>query len=471
MSAAPLPIALAEVLARGDVWCGDTLASLPEATIPSGHPELDAELPGGGWPRGNLTEFLVDRGGLGELSLLLPALGAIVGRRRLAGAGGAALAAACAVLGGGRGGSGTAGRRACRPAGGMVPGAVAGQRRLCRRPGLAAGRPRCAGLAPSAGGRREAAGFCLFMAVDRNSRQPVAGAAAHRAGRRRGRFELAHTQAPRPAGGTAADSAHSPSRENEPCCGWPCTFPCCRSKRCPCGARLAPSSRAAGCGPATGRRQRPGSLSGTSCRRHSACSPDSPFSSVTRRWNAVRWRASPAGPDGSRRPSASHRRPACCWKSAAACACSAGRRPLSMPCWPGVPNRRIPSPGRRRRRRSLRAGWHRPATARFIRRRWPCRRRSPICPVPCPTGRSKCQHGWRPSACVVSATWLRCRQPACAGASAMARLTTCCVPGAICPTRKSRSPFPKNSPVISNCRPASSMPRRWPSPGSGCSRR
>ncbi len=74
MSTAPLPIALAEVLARGDVWCGDTLASLPEATISSGHPELDAELPGGGWPRGNLTEFLVDRGGLGELSLLLPAL-------------------------------------------------------------------------------------------------------------------------------------------------------------------------------------------------------------------------------------------------------------------------------------------------------------------------------------------------------------------------------------------------------------
>ncbi len=47
MSVAPLPIVLAEVLARGDVWCGDTLASLPGATIPSGHPELDAELPGG----------------------------------------------------------------------------------------------------------------------------------------------------------------------------------------------------------------------------------------------------------------------------------------------------------------------------------------------------------------------------------------------------------------------------------------
>lgn len=74
MSAPPLPAALAEVLARGDVWRGDTLAVLAEASIPSGHAELDAELPGGGWPRGNLTEILVDRGGLGEMTLLLPAL-------------------------------------------------------------------------------------------------------------------------------------------------------------------------------------------------------------------------------------------------------------------------------------------------------------------------------------------------------------------------------------------------------------
>lgn len=74
MSAMPSPLALAEVLARGDVWRGDALASLPDAAIPSGHPELDAELPGGGWPRGNLTEILVDRSGLGEMSLLLPAL-------------------------------------------------------------------------------------------------------------------------------------------------------------------------------------------------------------------------------------------------------------------------------------------------------------------------------------------------------------------------------------------------------------
>ncbi len=75
MSALPLPVALADVLARGDVWRGDTLASLPDAAIPSGHAELDAELPGGGWPRGCLSEFLVERNGIGEMSLLLPALG------------------------------------------------------------------------------------------------------------------------------------------------------------------------------------------------------------------------------------------------------------------------------------------------------------------------------------------------------------------------------------------------------------
>ena len=74
MSAMPLPATLAEVLARGDIWRGDTLPGLPENAIPSGHAELDGELPGGGWPRGNLTEILIDRNGQGEMSLLLPAL-------------------------------------------------------------------------------------------------------------------------------------------------------------------------------------------------------------------------------------------------------------------------------------------------------------------------------------------------------------------------------------------------------------
>ena len=70
---------LAEVLARPDVWRGDRLASAPLPAVASGHAALDAELPGGGWPRGALTELLVDGPGLGELSLLLPALAAVRG--------------------------------------------------------------------------------------------------------------------------------------------------------------------------------------------------------------------------------------------------------------------------------------------------------------------------------------------------------------------------------------------------------
>lgn len=44
------------------------------AELPSGHAALDACLPGGGWPLGAVTELLGDACGIGELSLLLPAL-------------------------------------------------------------------------------------------------------------------------------------------------------------------------------------------------------------------------------------------------------------------------------------------------------------------------------------------------------------------------------------------------------------
>lgn len=71
--------ALAEVLARPDVWRGDCSPQSSALTQPSGYAALDAELPGGGWPRGVLTELLVDGAGLGEISLLLPALRAVCG--------------------------------------------------------------------------------------------------------------------------------------------------------------------------------------------------------------------------------------------------------------------------------------------------------------------------------------------------------------------------------------------------------
>lgn len=69
--------ALAEVLARPDVWRGDRCAVAPLPSVPSGFGALDADLPGGGWPRGALTELLLDGTGLGELGLLMPALRAL----------------------------------------------------------------------------------------------------------------------------------------------------------------------------------------------------------------------------------------------------------------------------------------------------------------------------------------------------------------------------------------------------------
>ncbi len=42
----------------------------------TGFAALDEVLPGAGWPIGSLTEILVDRQGIGELSLLMPALAA-----------------------------------------------------------------------------------------------------------------------------------------------------------------------------------------------------------------------------------------------------------------------------------------------------------------------------------------------------------------------------------------------------------
>ncbi|MGO4576822.1 translesion DNA synthesis-associated protein ImuA [Cupriavidus sp. 2TAF22] len=53
--------------------------------VETGHAALSAELPGGGWPLGALTELLLAEPGVGELRLLRPALVALAaGQRRLA---------------------------------------------------------------------------------------------------------------------------------------------------------------------------------------------------------------------------------------------------------------------------------------------------------------------------------------------------------------------------------------------------
>lgn len=69
--------ALAALLARPDIRRGDAFAAAPAPVLATGFPALDAELPGGGWARGELAELLVDGEGIGELALLMPALAAL----------------------------------------------------------------------------------------------------------------------------------------------------------------------------------------------------------------------------------------------------------------------------------------------------------------------------------------------------------------------------------------------------------
>lgn len=66
---------LARLLEHPAIWRGRSAARLE--VLPSGFAPLDAQLPGGGWPRSGLIEVLIPRFGSGELSLLLPALAAL----------------------------------------------------------------------------------------------------------------------------------------------------------------------------------------------------------------------------------------------------------------------------------------------------------------------------------------------------------------------------------------------------------
>lgn len=57
-----------------DVWQADTLAGTAERILATGDALLDAQLPGGGWPLGALSEVLQPVGVHCEWRLLLPAL-------------------------------------------------------------------------------------------------------------------------------------------------------------------------------------------------------------------------------------------------------------------------------------------------------------------------------------------------------------------------------------------------------------
>jgi len=65
--------ALDLVLQNPAIWRGNDCARVAVPSIPSGFAELDVWLPGGGWPAGALTEIYVERPGIGELQLVMPA--------------------------------------------------------------------------------------------------------------------------------------------------------------------------------------------------------------------------------------------------------------------------------------------------------------------------------------------------------------------------------------------------------------
>ncbi len=66
--------ALAPETLHPDLWRGHQFGRLTENGVPSGFALLDAQLPGGGWPRRALTELLLPHPGVGEIRLLSPCL-------------------------------------------------------------------------------------------------------------------------------------------------------------------------------------------------------------------------------------------------------------------------------------------------------------------------------------------------------------------------------------------------------------
>lgn len=80
LDATPLdrtPTGAASLESIPGLWRGDTLAHVELESLPTGHDALNAQLPGGGWPLGALTEILNEREGIGELRLFFPALAAL----------------------------------------------------------------------------------------------------------------------------------------------------------------------------------------------------------------------------------------------------------------------------------------------------------------------------------------------------------------------------------------------------------
>jgi cell division inhibitor SulA/protein ImuA len=65
---------LETLLKHPALWQGRQQQQTGKETLSTGYPQLDAVLPSQGWPLGALTEILLTSEGIGEFSLLMPAL-------------------------------------------------------------------------------------------------------------------------------------------------------------------------------------------------------------------------------------------------------------------------------------------------------------------------------------------------------------------------------------------------------------
>jgi protein ImuA len=83
VSALAAPPPLAPEALHPALWFGHQLGRHRGDALPSGFTPLDAELPGGGWPRRVLTELLLPHPGVGEIRLLAPVLAAAQRQGRL----------------------------------------------------------------------------------------------------------------------------------------------------------------------------------------------------------------------------------------------------------------------------------------------------------------------------------------------------------------------------------------------------
>jgi hypothetical protein len=64
------------------LWRGCDMAGQGDHGLPTGYPELDAILPGRGWPRNALVEIISPHWGMGELQLLIPLMRSVVEQNR-----------------------------------------------------------------------------------------------------------------------------------------------------------------------------------------------------------------------------------------------------------------------------------------------------------------------------------------------------------------------------------------------------